>query len=206
MKKMNKAAGSGRLSRREPYRLMHYDELPFPLEDPPCYRPKWSYDIYPNCNTFHELAFGRPTGARSSIDGFLYLGRGTFRETWMLQELQLPQNGTASAGNDNGNSVNNNNIPAANGYVLKTNRYHDERKFDAYAMQQSQLEAITMLVTTGSIRTMDIYGHWYVSVRDTVLYIFYKVFVIVLLQCTDAPFYYCTSLVTKKYIFAAPLP
>lgn len=139
MKKMNKEAGRQLLTRREPYRLLHYDELPFPMEGE-CIRPKWSFVVFPSCNSFHEITMDRAEGPEQSFD-YRFLGSGTFRQAFLLDDKQLGAQ-----------------------YVIKLNRFLKEKMdFGDYAFSQVQLEAMIMLELEGP-RSMTIYGHCATSV------------------------------------------
>jgi len=95
-----------------------------------CVRPKWSYASHPACNVFHDLDL-------LSFDDFRFLGHGSFRSSLLLP---VGDSGTT---------------------VLKTNRLEDDaqRHFDEYAFSQTQMEALVMLQTHSSNRTMNIYGY-----------------------------------------------
>lgn len=122
----------------DPQRYEPFDELPYPSHNG-CYRLKWTYGVsaYGNCNEFHSLNF-RGMLAHNQNGGIKYLGRGSFRETWLLE--------TPSADD-------------AEGCVLKTNRESEGRTFKNYAYSQTQNEVLAMLETHSSDTTMDIYGY-----------------------------------------------
>jgi len=138
--------------KKEPDRFEHYEELDYP-KGTGCYKPKWSYQLFPNCNTFHELSLGRPVmtaddnGSEGSTDNFLqsmnveYLGRGHFREGWLVAD--------ASERFD---------------FVLKTIRFWEKETVTPYGVAQTQAEAVTMLQTSDSNRTTSIYGHCSTSI------------------------------------------
>lgn len=130
------------MSSRDPDQYDHYEELDYPRD---CYRPKWSFDVSPSCNRFHEdITLERPFGVAHQRYSMSYLAKGHFRSTWLFAD------GTRDC--DLGK------------FVLKTNRLEKRRKFNAYSMSQAQIEAVTMLQMqsispSSSRRTTDIYGH-----------------------------------------------
>jgi len=75
---------------------------------------------------------------------YRYLGRGAYRDTWAINEF---------GGEETIDSV------------LKTNRMHRERYFKNYDYSQTQMEALSMMLSAGSNRTMSIYGYCGTSVH-----------------------------------------
>lgn len=116
----------------------HWDELDYPLESN-CYRPKWAYAYYPSCNSFHEVSLSRTAMTGMQDVQVNFLAEGHYRATWLWHHPM-------------GDSV------------LKNTRLHKSRHFDAATMKQVQNEALTMLATQGSSRTVYAYGHCGASV------------------------------------------
>jgi len=136
-------------------RYVHYDELDYPKASG-CYRPKWSFDVFPNCNTFHEIEL-QPSSppepgsvAASANDRIVtnnlnvtFVGRGHFRQGWSVAD------GTTTK---NGNGVDD------DGFVLKTTRLRDDKDtFTTSGIAMTQVEAITMLQLSSSNRTTNMY-------------------------------------------------
>lgn len=112
----------------------HYEEQDYP-HTTGCYRPHWSYEVKPLCNRFHEfqLVGGLSESPLSDLS-VKYLAAGYFRETWLLTNEQLGST------------------------VLKSLRFNDRRKFTKFAYNMNNIEAVSMLQTSYSNRTMDIHG------------------------------------------------
>lgn len=114
----------------------HYEEQTFP-EKNDCYRLKWTYELHPTCNAFHEFHMFRHEDRLDQHYNMSYISRGHFRDTWLV-------------------------VDDHDDYVLKTNR--PARDISAYPMTQMQVEALMMERTTWSHRTMALFGHCGVSV------------------------------------------
>lgn len=125
----------------DPGRFEHYDELDYPKSVTGCYRPKWSYEIHPTCQHFHELGLERPR--ESTGFDLRYLGRGYFRTTWLLEASYHH---------------------SQEEFVLKLLKYNERRDFNQYTYFSIQAEALSMERTTASSRTSNIYGHCGVSI------------------------------------------
>ena len=138
----------GDVHREDPGRYDHYEELDYPQR---CHRLKWSYDIRPTCQAFHEFSLERPQSPTSLQEwDYTYLGSGNYRDTWKFVQTS-PQ------------SKLDNRAPPQQ-MVIKTLRLNERRNFTAFEFQQVQLEAMAMQKTTSSQRTFDIYGHCGTSV------------------------------------------
>jgi hypothetical protein len=138
---LDATADQSDFSRSDPGRFEHYDDVNYPKATPTgCYRLKWSYERRPTCNQFHELTLDRPMEVLEQPHTVSYLARGHFRSTWLLE-------------------TNENNNDDANNFVLKNIRWHPRRNYNAYTMDQVQIEALTMMLTTSSPRTGSIYGN-----------------------------------------------
>ena len=115
----------------------HYDEIDYPGDDT-CRRPKWSYDLYPSCNAFHEVSLSRPVGSNPEQSFQVgYMGSGYFRSAWALKAM------------DNRTQSN---------VVLKHLVYSKSTQVNAKAFKQAQVEAVSLLHTSASDSTVDIYG------------------------------------------------
>jgi len=127
------------VAREETDRFEHYDEIDYSEnKQNGCYRPRWSYSHRPNCNDFHEIDIVD----RRSVEA-KFLGTGYFRASWAL----------SYGGRD------------VEDVVLKINRLYEYRNFKQYDYSQTQMEALCMLETHSSNRTMNIYGHCGTSVQ-----------------------------------------
>lgn len=142
-------------TKKEPDRYNHYDEVEYEGDDH-CYRPGyWSYASLQNCNSFHEIdVFGSVSStlesrATTNTNNVTYLGRGYFRESYMVE--------------DHASGV-------EHDAVLKINRLHEDRNFRLYDYSQTQMEALVMLQTHSSNRTMNGYGYCATSISVEVGY------------------------------------
>jgi len=129
-------------------RYLHYDEIDYPKESG-CYTPTWAFEVYPNCNLFHELPLERAVSAEESRN-VTYLGRGHFRAGWSV----VNANGDGSSKHHPHDHL-----------VLKTIRLREDKDtITTTGIAMTQTEANTMLATAGSNRTTNIYGHCSTSV------------------------------------------
>lgn len=127
------------ISYSDPGKFDHYDEQDYP-KTTGCYRPKWSYEGHPTCSKFHEFSMFRiPSAPREWQMATSYIARGHFRDTWLMEDEQ-------------------------DTFVLKNNRFLEERLFSAYTMTQLQIETMIMEKTTWSNRTIAIFGYCGASV------------------------------------------
>jgi hypothetical protein len=97
---------------------------------------------------------GRGGAFEQRHDVSKYLGSGYFRDAFLVTELR-----GGGGGGDPANST-----TAAVLGALKTNRLWERRGFNNYAYAQTQMEALALLQTSSSNRTVDLYGHCGVSV------------------------------------------
>jgi hypothetical protein len=125
-------------SKTDPTRYTHYEDIDFPKPSG-CYRPRWTYAVYPTCNVFHEQTMDRPV--ESTRLNVTYLGRGYFRATWLLEDIE-------ASGQDHPEE-----------FVLKLLRLSDRRSFTHHTFFAIQLEALVMERTTSSTRTSNAYGY-----------------------------------------------
>jgi hypothetical protein len=58
-RKIDREADARDFSKKDPTRYVPYDDVDYPKPSG-CYRPKWTYEIHPNCNSFHEQTLERP--------------------------------------------------------------------------------------------------------------------------------------------------
>jgi len=123
---------------------LHYDEIDH--RDQECRKPKWAYETHPSCNAFHEMSLDRPPpavvedGGGGGVDlqdlDVQYMGRGHFREGWLIDDAQR------RPGFD---------------FVLKTIRLWERDTFNPYSVSHTRTEAVTMLHTSNSNRTTNMY-------------------------------------------------
>jgi len=139
------------VSNKEPDRYLHHDELDYPKETG-CYKPKWAYGVFPNCNLFHELALDRPVSAEEYLD-VKTVGRGHFRVGWSIVDASTPR--ALLDPSESSEKLD---------FVLKTIRLWEKDTFTPYSVTHTQAEAITMLATADSNRTTSIYGHCSTSI------------------------------------------
>jgi hypothetical protein len=145
-------------------RYVHWDEDDYPKESG-CYRPKWSYDVHPECNSFHEIDLARlPQKGRKDYAAS-YISYGFFRETFLLEEPIL------------GDEI-----------VMKSLRLHEKRWVNAFTMETVQMEALVMSATSGSELIMDFYGHC-----GTCKSLFGSFFIRVLYFCATDVVHWCVS-------------
>jgi Protein kinase domain len=138
LRKIDRLADLRDFSRKDPDRYVPYDDIDYPKATG-CYRPRWTYEVHPNCNTFHEHVLERPvesTGVEPT-----YLGRGYFRITWLMERLERAWRGRHEE------------------YVVKLLKLSDRREFMHHTFFAIQLEALLMDRAAGSPRTSDIYGY-----------------------------------------------
>lgn len=69
-------------------KLLRNDELQYPRT---CRPPAWTWDQFPNCNGFHEIAMEVPFGNTHQDLATQYIGSGYFRDTWLLSS-SAPRN------------------------------------------------------------------------------------------------------------------
>jgi hypothetical protein len=107
------------------------------LVDPKgCVRPKWTYNIYPNCNSFHELYLELLPGKPEQDYEVLYLAHGYYRESYRFRPKRHDDKP----------------------FVLKHLRLSDNLKYDYWFFASMRSEALVMERLSGSTRTSDIYG------------------------------------------------
>jgi Protein kinase domain len=137
-RKIDREADARDFSKKNPDRYVPFDDIDYPKPSG-CYRPKWTYEIHPNCNSFHEQTLERPvesTGLEPT-----YLGRGYFRITWLVESLQRLWRGRHEE------------------HVLKLLKLNERREYTHHTFFSIQIEALLMDRTAGSPRTSDIYGY-----------------------------------------------
>lgn len=128
----------------DPY-YEYYEEQSFPSSDN-CYRPKWTYETHPSCNTFHEqILLERPVGVVGHTRDMSFLGQGHFRLSFLFRDVIA-----STAEHDD--------------FVLKPIRFARAHDFNRYTYDTVQLEALSMDRSSSSHRTIDIYGHCGASV------------------------------------------
>jgi serine/threonine protein kinase len=118
---------------KTPERYYGWEDLDF--EKQTCVRPKWTYDIYPACNKFHELSYERlPDDAHQAFD-VQYLSHGMFRDSFRFAAKQ----------------------EGAEDLVLKNLRM--QQPLDRRNLLKVYTEATMMERLSASTRTSNIYGH-----------------------------------------------
>ena len=112
-----------------------------------CFPPKWKYDIYPNCNAFHEFALEvLPERPEQDFD-IKYLAKGHYRESYLFEPLRRQ---------DHQKRTRPNKASGVSSFVLKHLRFNFD--FDEYDVHSIHNEALVFEMLSGSPRTSDIYG------------------------------------------------
>jgi hypothetical protein len=163
LREMDENADPNDFSHSEPGRYDHFDDFSWPVPSG-CYRPRWSYNVRPTCNAFHEMTLDRGLGKSSggsrrsallngdagALPGHP-LGVGHYRLSWLVSELSW-QRAPPSTGERTKEET-------LGDFVLKLLRLNRSRNFNHKTFSEIQIEALAFTLSTASPRTTDMYGH-----------------------------------------------
>jgi hypothetical protein len=138
LRRIDREADRRDFSKTDPSRYTPYEDLDYPKPSG-CYRPRWSYAVFPTCNTFHEQTMDRLV--ESTGLNVTYLGRGYFRMTWLVEKIEASGQGRHEE------------------FVVKLLRLSDRHRFTHHTFFSIQLEALVMERTSSSPRTSNTYGY-----------------------------------------------